>query len=210
MKGILEEYGNIDAIIFDLGNVLLDIDIQRSIDAFMALNIVGLKPEDVFPSPLKIFKDYETGKVSTMQFFDFFKEKYGVKNVEEENFWAAWNVLLNNFDPKRIELLQKLGKNHDLYLLSNTNAEHVRFIGEMFRKQFKYEFCSLFKRCFYSNEVKCRKPDAEIYQKLIDQTGIIPEKSLFIDDLEANVIGARRCGINSYCLKQNETILDIF
>ncbi|MFI3267967.1 MAG: HAD family phosphatase [Rikenellaceae bacterium] len=210
MKSVLEGSGNINAIIFDLGNVLLDIDIQRSIDGFMNLNIGGLKPEDVFPSPLKIFKDYEMGKVSSMQFFDFFKREYDVKNVEEANFWAAWNVLLNDFDPQRIELLRKLGESYDLYVLSNTNAEHVRRFNEMFRKQYKQEFCSLFKRCFYSNEMKMRKPNAEIYLKVIQQTGIDPQKTLFIDDLEENVEAARKCGINGYCLKQNETILDIF
>lgn len=210
MKGVLDRFNEVENVIFDLGNVVLDIDIQRGVDALMKLKIGGLVAENIFPKPLKIFEEYERGEISSLQFFEYFVEKYEVKNLNQTDFWSAWNSIFYEFDPRRIELIKKLSENYNVYLLSNTNAEHVKKFNDMFRTQFNEEFCAQFKRCFYSNELKCRKPESEIYNKVIEATGISAQKTVFIDDLEKNVIAARECGLNGHHLVEGETILDIF
>lgn len=210
MNSILSKFKGTESILFDMGNVLLDIDIQKSVTALLDINIDGIISEFIFPSPLPIFKEYECGRVNNEEFINSFVTKYKIKNLNEEKFWHAWNALFDQFDPKRIELLKKLNKNYDLYVLSNTNSVHVKKFNDIYRDQFHEEFSSMFKSCFYSNELKCRKPESKIYKKVIEMANINPAKSIFIDDLKENVVAAEKCGFNTHHLTLGQTILDIF
>lgn len=209
MKNILTNKPEIENIIFDFGNVILDIDIQKSIDAFMALNIEGLKPENIFPSPLAIFEEYERGLITTHEFYESFKKEYKAHHISEEQFFNAWNALLLHFDPKRIAKLQELAKSYNLYLLSNTNAKHVEVFNADFKAQFGYEMSSLFTHCYYSNELKTRKPDSDIYEKVLALSHLNPSKTIFIDDLKENTEAAGRSGLHTHHLQLPESILDI-
>lgn len=212
IKAVFDTPVEVKSIVFDLGNVVLDIDIQKSVDAFKELNIAGLVSDNIFPSPLPIFENYERGELSSVEFLSKFRENYpSASKINDEKFWWAWNILFGKFEPKRIELIKKLSEEYSVYLLSNTNEEHVRFFKELYKKQFGEEFESLFVKSFYSNELLCRKPDRIIYEKVIAETGVNPSETLFIDDLQKNVEGARQCGLIAYHLVAGrETILDIF
>lgn len=107
-------------------------------------------------------------------------------------------------------MVDELRGNYRTYLLSNTNFPHRVKFKEIYREQFNENFEDLFIQCFYSDEMHLRKPDQEIYREVVKQTRINPEKTLFIDDNEANIAGAKEFGLQAYHLTNGEKITDLF
>lgn len=201
----------IECVIFDLGGVILDIDIEQTIRAFYKLEIDNLKAETVFKDNQALFLELELGLVTPEEFIKRFNETYpGSQSVSEEAVWDAWNAILLTYEPERMELLKELNQHYKVYLLSNTNLPHRICFKEKYNKQFGGNFEDLFLQCFYSDEMHLRKPDKEIYrqvEKAIKQDG---SKILFIDDSPINIEAADAHGWTAYLLTKEESILDLF
>jgi len=196
-------------IIFDLGGVLLNIDPQRTIDAFGRLGMENLIGDKGLTYDHEIFYLMEQGKVSP----DEFREgvlKLLPQKVSYEEIDAAWTAMLIDFPAIRVELLKALRKKYKVYLFSNTNAIHVDRFHAIFRNQHGFEVASLFDKDFYSNEIGYRKPSPESFLEIIRLAGINPEESLFIDDSNTNVESAMACGLNGYWLKPDQKVEEIF
>ena len=118
--------------------------------------------------------------------------------------------MLLDLPEERVHLLKKLRKKFRLYLFSNTNEIHINHMHKKFRETYGFEFSTLFENDFYSHEINERKPDLESFQKVIEISGINPEKTLFIDDLEKNIIGAQQAGWKTYWLKNGQNIVELF
>ncbi|MEG1864951.1 MAG: HAD family phosphatase [Alistipes sp.] len=201
----------IEALIFDLGGVVLDVDFARTVDAFRALQIEGVEAVDVMADHKTIFRDLELGLVSPEGFLEALRRTYPVtQQLSDARLWQAWNALLLSFDRQRVELLRGLGKQGKIYLLSNTNLPHRVHFRKQFAAQFGDDFDTLFAACFYSDELHLRKPDSAIYRHVAAQIGVAPEKILFIDDNADNIAQARREGWQSYRLFGGERITDLF
>ena len=124
---------------------------------------------------------------------------------------AAWDALLGDFDPARIALLRELRSRCRIFLLSNTNPQHRETILRRFSEQIGGDMNALFEQAFYSDLLRCVKPNREIYEKVEKLAGLVPAETLFIDDKEENVAAARECGWRAYRLDPaKETILDLF
>lgn len=213
MKLNIAEFSNteIENIIFDFGGVIMDINIGRTLVAFNNLKIEGLQSDDIISGHKKFLLDLELGLITPTQFIDAIHEEYpDAKNVNEKEIWDAWNALLQPYDRERIEMMEKIKDQYRTYLLSNTNFPHRVKFKEMYRKQFGENFDDLFIQCFYSDEMHLRKPDYNIYKEVMDDIRVNPEKTLFIDDNEANITGARAYGLLAYHLGGGERITDLF
>ena len=191
-------------IIFDLGAVLLNIDYQKTIDGFKKL---GVKNASEFYSKKiqnNIFDLLECGKISEENFVDKFKETYGKASYSE--IISAWNALLLDLPQSRVNLLKRIRKKYDIFLLSNTNSIHIN----EFRKQIgetKYlEFYKLFKKVYYSYEIGFRKPNKEAFQIILNENNMNPREVLFIDDSPQHIRGAQMLGLQTYHLNDNENI----
>lgn len=207
----LDGMKGVENVIFDLGNVILDIDIMFTIREFEKLGIDGLSIEDIHPHQKDFFLALELGTISDEEFIEKLHETYpSSKSVDNQLIWDAWNKLILEFDVRRLELLKKVAKKYNIYLLSNTNHPHRVYFLEKFIRDYGYNFESLFLKCYYSDEMKLRKPDPLIYSTLIDDAGIVAEKTLFIDDNYCNFSGAEAVGLKWYHLTGGETILDLF
>lgn len=201
----------IENIIFDFGGVIMDINIGRTLVAFNNLKIEGLNSDDIISGHKKFLLDLELGLITPSQFIDAIHVEYpAAKNVNEKEIWDAWNALLLPYDRGRIEMLEKINKKYRTYLLSNTNFPHRVKFKEMYRKQFGENFDDLFIQCFYSDEMHLRKPDLEIYKQVMESIRLDPRKTLFIDDNEANITGARKYGLHVYHLAGGVRITDLF
>ena len=158
-------------IIFDLGGVLLNIDPQKTIDAFAALGMEQLINDRGLSYDHEIFYQMEQGKISSEEFRNGVR-KLLPRTVSDDQIDDAWTAMLLDFPPIRVQLLKNLRKEFRIFLFSNTNAIHVAKYHANFRNQYGVEVPSLFEKDFYSNEIGYRKPSPESFQEIIKLSGI--------------------------------------
>lgn len=205
----MKNFNNIKNIIFDLGGVILNIDTQRSIDAFK--NILG-EDNDVFITKynkLNLLERLEKGEISPEQFRVNIK-KIISQQVADEQIDKAWNSMLLDFPRERIDLLYKLKQNYRTFLLSNTNKIHYDSYTQTLNKKFGIKKLSdLFEKEYMSFNLNMRKPDKKIFYYVLEKSNLVATETLFIDDTKENIEVAKQIGINAYLLKDGETINDV-
>ena len=196
----------INNVIFDLGGVLLDIDYQRSIDAFKKLGIVNF--EDMF-SQFKadeLFEKLETGSITETDFHSAIKNRT-TAIVSDNEIDAAWNTLILQFRTESLEYLESLSAYYKLYLLSNTNIIHLQYFKQLFTEQTgKPMLDAYFTKAWYSNEIGLRKPGAEIFEFVLQDENLKTEETLFIDDTWINIETAQKMGFKTHHLLPTEKI----
>lgn len=195
-------------IIFDLGGVVLNIDFGLTNKAFEDLGVPDFARYITQHHITPLFEAYETGKIDDAVFIKGVRELSGLP-LSEAQITAAWNALLLDFPPARIELLKKLRTKYRLFLLSNTNALHLREFNERLKRQSGLYLEDIFEKAYYSHAVGLRKPHAEIYRLVIEENGLNPAETLFIDDTASNFSGAEEVGLKTLHLKPPMTILDL-
>lgn len=197
-------------IVFDLGGVILDLSVPHTLHAFASLS--GIDPEDVrkiFVSSSG-FIDYETGALDDHGFREFVREVYAV-NVSDEAIDQCWNAMLLDVPPARLMLLDRLKERYNVYLLSNTNGIHLNYInGVLMPRTGQRSLDSYFHNAYYSHRMGKRKPDAAIFEQVLDENSLRPEETLFLDDNFENVEGARSLGIQTAHVNKPDFILEYF
>lgn len=177
-------------LIFDFGNVLIEIDPARSVEAFQALGAqADLHLEADF------FNDFETGAITATEFRKALRDQLG-RAASRSSLDAAWNALLLEIPPRTLQVLRSLRtKGYRLALLSNTNPIHIDEVRRRLGPFGYGEFARCFERIFYSYEMGLRKPDPAIYAAVDRELGITkPKEVLFIDDNAANIASAAKHG----------------
>jgi putative hydrolase of the HAD superfamily len=180
----------IDAIAFDLGNVLVRVDHYRFCRAISTL--AGLTPEEVYAAVFgsDLEPGYDTGRVSSEEFYRLVMDRFGV-TLPYPRFCELWNDIFAPLEDME-ETAAKLAARYPLYLLSNTNPLHFQYIKE------SYPLLRHFRRFILSFEVGSRKPEPGIFQALIRETGAPPERCLYLDDLFPFVETARSHGLAAW------------
>lgn len=182
----------ITTLIFDLGGVILNLDQERTFRAFMNL---GASLEKINKESA-IFNDFETGKVDADMFRSYFLEALN-NQVTPEQIDEAWNAMLLDLPPHRLELLKGLRKRFKLYLLSNTNSIHIdSFNKYLLQHHTGLDWLGMFDKVYYSYEIGHRKPDKSIYEHVLKDQGLTAGECIFIDDSAANLAGAREAGLH--------------
>lgn len=200
----------INAIIFDLGGVLLDINYWLTIEAFNNLGCSDFESIYTQQKQSQLFDDFETGKVSSETFRKSLQKQmeFSISNVEFDN---AWNKMLLQFPEKRIELLEKLNKKFSLFLLSNTNEIHIKAFKKIISSSIGYErFENCFKKVYFSSEIGNRKPNASCFEMVLSENKLSAAKTLFIDDSIQHVEGAYKIGIKTLLIESGEELVSIF
>ena len=199
---------NIDNIIFDLGNVILNIDYQNTIDAFEK---IGVPDASIFyskSSQLNIFNQLETGHISKQNFI--LEIQKFVPKASASQIINAWNAILEDLPNERLEILKSIKDKFSIFLLSNTNTIHIeKIIDKLGEKKYE-EFYNLFDKVYYSHEVKLRKPNADIFKLVIKENHLSIKNTLFIDDSIQHIESAKKIGLKTYHLNGNETLESIF
>ncbi len=184
-----------ETLIFDLGGVIINLDTQATYRAFLRHN-PQITPEILHHDvPVR----YETGLISDAQFRD---EVRGLvsPHLSDSEIDEAWNAMILDIPAWRIEMLQQLRNNHQVMLLSNTNAIHIRRVEEEVLPHGLESIEELFDQTYYSYKMKKRKPNTDIYEQVIAENSLNPEKTLFIDDNPHNITGARDAGLDAFHL----------
>lgn len=199
----------ISAIVFDLGNVLFDLDIPRTWRALEQLMDVQFEHPFAYPPTKEIMYAYETGDVSTGAFVGEL-QRLCKPETKPEQIVEAWNAMLLTLPPKRLPFLKALKQKYPLYLLSNINSLHLEFFYKHMREvhDLRNWDTTFFDQTFYSNYIGLRKPDIAVYEHVIDSINHAPESVLFIDDNAHNIKGAQSLGIQTIHLGASEEIVD--
>ena len=190
-------------IVFDLGGVILDIDYTLTVEAFKELGIPRF--DEIFSKfqQDRVADEFEKGLISENDFRHHIREAAGV-NYDDETIDRAWNAMLLDFPPRRIDMLKQLKTDgYNLFLLSNTNSIHQRAFRHSFEIQFGTAFDNLFTHAYYSHDTGMRKPQKEIFGKVMAEFELQPTETLYIEDSKQHTDAARTLGINCVLMQTN-------
>lgn len=192
-------------IIFDFGDVFIDLDKE--------VLIREIKP---FPSPEVVTKvealnnKLEIGAIGAEAFLAGLHEFY--PDYAETKLEEIWNSMLLELPEKRLQYVEKLsveGK-YRLFLLSNTNAIHIPFVKNKLGPDRWQRFRNCFEKFYLSHEIGLRKPDSEIFEFVLSENGLMARETLFIDDTQSNIEGARMAGLQTWHLQPGkEEVTDL-
>lgn len=188
---------NIKNIIFDLGGVLINLDPDRTRRCFQSFFPSKDQYETFYQKMTKesIFNDHETGKISD----DFFIEtiqRLVPKKISNYDIVNAWNAMILDFPRERIELLRRLRKRFNIFVLSNTNHIHLQLARQRALLDAGInDLDAEFDQAFYSHILHERKPGKRIYELVCQHANINPSETCFIDDNMINLTGAEQIGI---------------
>ena len=181
-------------IIFDLGNVLYDIDFNHMYAQFDQLGIPNFQNHFTLNKCDQLFYDIEKGFIDQAGFCEGFNQLYNL-SLSHAQIITAWNSLLVGFRKEGIDWIKANQEKFPMFLYSNTNQIHCDYVLPQFEREIGGDFEKLFKTPYYSHTMGMRKPDPTSFQYILDQEGLHAAETLFIDDNEPNIIGAASIGL---------------
>lgn len=199
-------------IIFDLGDVIIPIDLRAPLRTFAQL---ANRPEAEMEALWKehgIWQQHETGLIDDEAFRAAVRALVRGE-TDEPDRWAddvidaAWNTVLLDLPLDRIERIRSLQGRYRLFLLSNTNAIHIQEVDRRLAELGQPPLESLFEQVFYSHIVRMMKPNPAIYQHVLKQAGLVAEETVFLDDNPQNIQAAAALGIRAVQVVSPNTIL---
>lgn len=186
---------DIDAIVFDLGNVVVEIDFDRVVTHWAAS--AGVDPARVRSrfSHDGPYQRHERDEIGTPEYFASLRSGLGI-DLTDAQFLDGWSrVFVREIEPV-VKLLPRLAARVPLYVFSNTNRAH----HEEFARRFA-QALEPFSRVFVSHELGRRKPEREAFEAIAREIGAPANRILFLDDLEENVGGARAAGMHAVLVR---------
>ena len=197
-------------IIFDFGGVLYNLDFKNTFTAFEELGFKDFE-NNMFSqhSANLLFKELETGKIAPSAFYDSIKI-LAHKPISTAQIRDAWNAMLLGYRTDSLDFLQTLRSKYNLYLLSNTNQIHYDYFTHQIKQQTSYSSLnSFFINAYYSQLIGLRKPDREVFEFVLTDSGINADETLFIDDSHSNFPNAEKIGIKTHLLQPAKLIENI-
>ncbi|MEO8862364.1 MAG: HAD family phosphatase [Ginsengibacter sp.] len=199
----------LEAIIFDLGGVILNIDYNLTSKAFVKAGVKNFNEMYSQAEADDLFRHLETGKISEDSFYKELNKKAGLVLPANE-IEKAWNSMLLTFRENSLEFLKKIKPKYKIFLLSNTNHIHLKELKNIYHdKSREFAFEKYFDKAYYSCEMGLRKPNADIYNFVLQENKLDPGKTLFVDDSIQNVEAAKLSGMQTILLTAGKNIEDL-
>jgi putative hydrolase of the HAD superfamily len=194
--------GSADALLFDLGRVVLDIDFSKAIGCWAAH--AGCAPSDIMARYVRgdAYRDHETGRISDADYFDSLRASLGI-NITDAQFLEGWNAIFAGEMPGIAVLLARAANHLPLYAFSNTNQPHVDHFSQVHA-----DVLGHFREIYLSSTIGLRKPDREAYDHVVGAIGVPASRILFFDDLAENIDGARACGLMAVHVRSPGDVAD--
>ncbi|MET7029431.1 HAD-IA family hydrolase [Sediminicola luteus] len=183
-------------IIFDFGDIFINLDKQAPI---IEMKKWGLK--DFEPSFTNLLYSYEKGLLDSDTFLSKMKDYFPSANLDQIK--KGWNSIILDFPENRLEFIEQMAKEnyYTLILLSNTNALHIEKVIENMGKDRFDRFKKCFDKFYLSHEINLRKPNADIYQFVLDANNLKASETFFVDDTLENTLASEQLGITSWNLQ---------
>lgn len=196
------------AIIFDLGNVLLPIDLSLTYEAFAAYS--SLSSSEIASAIIgrQLWVPYESGQQTDEEFRDFLRVQLNL-TISDAEFDQAFSALLLDFPAGVYEWIATLKSQFHLVLLSNTSSIHAERFTKVALGPEGQNLFSLFHHVYYSFEMGLVKPNLSIYRRVLNDQGFSAEEVLFFDDNVANINSAKSMGIQSFLIDPTRSFIQI-
>jgi epoxide hydrolase-like predicted phosphatase len=180
-----------EALLFDLGGVIIDIDFEN---AFSYWAVQAGVPVETIKSRYCVdawYEQHERGEIEAAEYFDALRDTLDIA-ISDEQFATGWNAIFETEVAGVFELIRSLSTRVPVYAFSNSNATHQKFWEKKYAKTL-----GLFQQVFVSCDLGLRKPEAAAYRHVTACIGSEPEKVLFFDDTRENIDGAREVGMSA-------------
>lgn len=197
-------------IIFDLGEVITDVDFNKTFKAFDKL--AGKSTQELYnyQKQTSLFDDIETGKINTQAFRNKLKKVFQV-NVSDNEIDKAWNAMLGDTPLEKLKFVSNLRPKFKTFILSNTNKIHINWIYDYFQKKYNQnDLGAFFDDVYLSHEIGFRKPEPAAYEFILNKHELKASETLFIDDKKENIEGAEVLGIRTIHLTDKAEFYKIF
>lgn len=202
----------IKTLIFDFGDVFINLDKQGIIERGKMVFGKNIISEAKSEEALDIYNTnnaYEKGLISNEEFTSFYTNLS--TNVSTKAFVELWNSPIKDFPKYRLDWLQYLAnkKKFKLILLSNTNDLHIEYIKKV--TPFYKDFKNCFDAFYLSHQIHLRKPDAEIFEFVLNENNLKANECLFVDDTKQNTDAASQLGIHTWTIDEtSEDVTQLF
>ena len=194
----------INTIIFDFGDIFINLEKERFKKSFQDLGLNTLNTDLLVQNDL-----YEKGMLTEYEFLTSFQKYLPTVNLVQIK--AAWNSIIGDFPEERLEFLQLLSQKYRLFLLTNTDKTHIQHFEDAVGISFYSAFYQCFEKVFYSYELRLRKPDVAIFSKIINNYNLNPKNTLFVDDKSENTDAAKKLGLHVWNLQVGqEDLTELF
>ncbi|MFT4832132.1 MAG: FMN phosphatase YigB (HAD superfamily) [Psychroserpens sp.] len=183
-------------IIFDFGDIFINLDKQAPLREMQKW---GLKEFE--PAFTNLLFSYEKGLLDSVTFLAKMNHYFPSANTRQIK--SAWNSIILDFPEYRLDFIEQMSKEkeYNLILLSNTNALHIEKVIENMGKSRFERFKKCFGKFYLSHEINFRKPDADIYQFVLDANNLKASETFFVDDTLENTLASEKLGITSWNLQ---------
>jgi HAD superfamily hydrolase (TIGR01509 family) len=194
--------GDADALLFDLGRVVLDIDFSKAIACWAAH--AGRAPSDIAARFVRgeAYRHHEVGRISDADYFESLRASLGIQ-LTDEQLLEGWNAIFAGEMPGIAHLLPRAAEKLPLYVFSNTNRPHVEYFTKTYA-----ELLGHFRELYLSSTIGLRKPDAAAFDHVVSSIGVPASRIVFFDDLAENVEAARGRGLKAVHVRSSDDIAD--
>ncbi|RZL31572.1 MAG: HAD family phosphatase, partial [Pedobacter sp.] len=192
-------------------NVIFDIDFRIAQESFKKLGITNIENFFAHKSHNQLFDDFETGTISPSEFRDGIRKAANKPVLTDAQIDEAWNSLLIGTIQENHDLLLKVKDKYRTFLLSNNNEIHYDWIINYLETTFKLNnYDDYFEKAYFSQQMKLRKPNTNIFEQVLKDNNLNPAETLFIDDSPQHIEGAKKVGLNTLLMTDKPAQLESF